>query len=128
MWPVVYGTATVAEPESSMGSFRSFLGRPRGDLSARRRLSDTGQCPLAEKVGIKLAAHGEFDDLVETSHNSVAAILKTQGGLGHLKCDAHDALGLGFELLAVQIWDDRHSASPGRMGRIRLVAGKANNE
>jgi hypothetical protein len=56
-----------------------------------------------------LTGLGEFDDTLR--HNGVSGIVlvhKSKRYAGLLKCDPHDTLGFGIEVVAVQEWGDWH--------------------
>jgi hypothetical protein len=56
-----------------------------------------------------LTGLGEFDDTLR--HNGVSGIVpvhKSKRYASLLKCDPHDTLGFGIEVVAVQEWGDWH--------------------
>jgi hypothetical protein len=47
--------------------------------------------------------------LCDQRADRVASVFKTESGASYLKCHAHDTPRLGIEVLAIQIWSDRHA-------------------
>jgi hypothetical protein len=60
------------------------------------------QRPFAKEVRIALAFSRKFDDsLSDHRDDKIVSICNSQRRAGHLKCDAHNALGLKIEFKAV---------------------------
>jgi len=65
---------------------------------------------FAESIGITLACLRERDDSPGKDCIGVIAPLLFKGDAGHFERDAHEALGLGVEFMAVKEWRERHGA------------------
>jgi len=59
-------------------------------------LANIVQRPLAKRVRAALASFRKLNDLTgDDFDDEIVSIRKSEGGACHLKCDAHDPLGLG---------------------------------
>jgi hypothetical protein len=72
---------------------------------------------VAEHVGIALTRLGQLDDAFGEDGARPVAKLALEDDACHLEGQAHDALGFGVELLAVQEDRDRHDRHAGRTTR-----------
>jgi hypothetical protein len=71
-------------------------------LFRRWRVAKIAQRQIRKEIGISLAGFRKLDDsLRDYCDDGIVSIRKSKGRECHFQCDAHDALGLGIELLAV---------------------------
>ncbi len=66
------------------------------------------------RSGLCSSLFASLDDFVgDYRDDRVCSIRKMQGRARHFECDPHDALDLGVDVLAVQVWSNGHAALPG---------------
>ena len=93
-----FGTAVIIEL-STTGHRRRWSGTP----------AQMVQSHLADPLRIALTGFRKCDDLFcQYFRGEVVLIGNSESRAGHLERDVHDALCLCIELMAVEIWSDRH--------------------
>ena len=93
-----FGTAVIIEL-STTGHQRRWSGTP----------AQMVQSHLANPLRIALTGFRKCDDLFcQYFRREVVLIGNSESRAGHLERDVHDALCLCIELMAVEIWIDRH--------------------
>jgi hypothetical protein len=90
----------------------SFISTPKGwwpllgsnNRSAQRRFAKVIQCQIAHPFRITLACYREFDDFLgDYFGGEIVLICESEGRARQFECDAHNALGLWVEVLALQV-------------------------